>query len=148
MYGWTWLDPAMGLVGAVLVSLWAKGLLIETGTVLLDREMDHAVVQEIREVVEELQPAGSTCLTDLHVWRVGKNAYSCAMSLATDNPSMTPALLRQRLAVHDEIVHSTIEIHHLTDQQNLASLTGTIELPPTTPTCLSSIGCRRWLRES
>ena len=44
VYGWAWLDPAMGLVGAVLVGVWAKGRIIETGKVLLDREMDHPVV--------------------------------------------------------------------------------------------------------
>ncbi|MBI5039727.1 MAG: CDF family Co(II)/Ni(II) efflux transporter DmeF [Gammaproteobacteria bacterium] len=52
MYGWSWLDPVMGIVGATLVAVWAKGLLIDTGKVLLDREMDHPVVAEIREVVE------------------------------------------------------------------------------------------------
>ena len=49
MYGWSWLDPVMGIVGAILVAIWAKNLLRETGKVLLDREMDHPVVDEIRE---------------------------------------------------------------------------------------------------
>ena len=48
-YGWSWLDPLMGVVGTVLVAVWAKGLLTDTGKVLLDCEMDHPVVQEIRE---------------------------------------------------------------------------------------------------
>ncbi|MFA5083613.1 MAG: CDF family Co(II)/Ni(II) efflux transporter DmeF, partial [Hydrogenophilaceae bacterium] len=47
VYGWSWLDPVMGIVGAVLVATWAKNLLTETGKVLLDREMDHPVVAEI-----------------------------------------------------------------------------------------------------
>jgi Co/Zn/Cd efflux system component len=49
VYGWSWLDPVMGIVGAVLVAVWAKNLLSETGKVLLDREMDHPVVEEIRD---------------------------------------------------------------------------------------------------
>ena len=76
-YGWSWLDPVMGIVGAVLVASWAKGLLIDTGKVLLDREMDHPVVAEIREVVEPVPNSGDTRITDLHVWRVGRGAYAC-----------------------------------------------------------------------
>ena len=112
IYGWSWLDPVMGIVGAVLVAVWAKGLLVETGRVLLDREMDHPVVAEIREVVESGPQAGDTRITDLHVWRVGKEAYSCAIAVVTRDGALTPDAVRARLAVHEEIVHSTIEIHH------------------------------------
>ncbi|WP_338762690.1 CDF family Co(II)/Ni(II) efflux transporter DmeF [Massilia sp. METH4] len=108
-FGWSWLDPAMGIVGAVLVAVWAKNLIVETGKVLLDREMDAPVVQEIREVVAE---AGRAQLTDLHVWRVGKEFYSCALTVVTDDPALTPARLREMLSIHEEIVHSTIEVHH------------------------------------
>jgi cation diffusion facilitator family transporter len=111
MYGWSWLDPLMGIVGAALVAVWAKGLLLETGKVLLDREMDHPVVDEIREVVESASEPGETRVTDLHVWRVGKAVYSCALSVVTHDVMLTPARLRDRLAVHEEIVHATIEIH-------------------------------------
>jgi cation diffusion facilitator family transporter len=112
LWGWSWLDPATGLLGAVLVAVWAKGLLQETGKVLLDREMDHPVVQEIREVVEASgSDAGATRITDLHVWRVGKNVYSCAVSVVTQDPALTPTRIRECLAVHEEVVHATIEIH-------------------------------------
>lgn len=106
-YGWSWLDPVMGIVGAVLVAVWAKNLIAETGKVLLDREMDHPVVDEIREVVE----TGTTRITDLHVWRVGKRVYSCALSVITEDATLTPNVVRVQLAQHEEIVHATIEIH-------------------------------------
>ncbi len=108
-YGWAWLDPACALVGAVLVGLWARNLLRQTGSVLLDREMDHPVVEEIRDVVGTL-PAG-TQITDLHVWRVGNGAYACALSLLTHDAGLTPLRVRETLAVHEEIVHATVEIH-------------------------------------
>ncbi len=111
IYGWSWLDPAIGCAGAVLVAVWAKGLIVDTAKVLLDREMDHPVVDEIREVVEVTSATGNTRITDLHVWRVGKQVYSCALTVLTDDASLTPEHIRQRLAVHEEIVHSTIEIH-------------------------------------
>lgn len=110
-WGWSWLDPVMGIIGAVLVALWAKGLIIETGKVLLDREMDHPVVDEIHEVIETDVSKGGNRITDLHVWRVGRHVYSCAVTVVTHDRSLTPAQLRERLSVHDEIVHSTIEIH-------------------------------------
>lgn len=111
IYGWSWLDPAMGIVGAVLVAVWAKGLVGDTAKVLLDREMDHAVVDEIRDVVQEDTPGGRTWVTDLHVWRVGKHAYACAISALTTDPSLTASQLRKRLSVHEEIVHATIEVN-------------------------------------
>lgn len=111
LYGWSWLDPVMGIVGAVLVALWAKGLIAETAKVLLDREMDHPVVQEIRDVVQTGPEAGDTRLTDLHVWRVGKQVYACALTVVTHDEDLTAATVRRRLAVHEEIVHATIEVH-------------------------------------
>lgn len=111
LYGWSWLDPVMGIVGAMLVAIWAKSMLIETGKVLLDREMDHPVVDEIREVIEPTENPDETRITDLHVWRVGKEAYSCAISIVTHSETLTPEQVREQLRQHEEIVHTTIEIH-------------------------------------
>ena len=111
LYGWSWLDPTMGIVGAVLIAVWAKNLLGETGKVLLDREMDHPVVEEIRQAVETGPDAGETRIADLHVWRVGKGSYACALSVVTHDMALTADRVREQLAVHEEIVHTTIEIH-------------------------------------
>jgi len=111
IYGWAWLDPLMGIVGAVLVAAWAKNLIVSTGKVLLDREMDAPVVEEIREVIAASSQRADTKLVDLHVWRVGKDSYSCAMSLLTSDPNMTVRHVRDQLSVHEEIVHATIEIN-------------------------------------
>lgn len=115
LYGSYWLDPVMGIVGAIVVAAWAKSLIAETSKVLLDREMDHPVVEEIREVVEAATDAGETRITDLHVWRVGKKVYSCALTVVTHDVSLTPEIVRKRLSIHYEIVHSTIEIHFCPD---------------------------------
>jgi cation diffusion facilitator family transporter len=110
--GWVWLDPVMGIVGAGVVSLWAWGLIRETGKVLLDREMDRPVVAEIREVIEQHPEwSQSTRISDLHVWRVGKENYSCVLSLVTDDKSMTPQAVKAALARHEEISHITVEIN-------------------------------------
>jgi cation diffusion facilitator family transporter len=111
---WVWLDPAMGIVGAVLVAVWSKGLLQQTSRVLLDREMDADIVQEIRVVLAQLPTAPAPELTDLHVWRVGRNAYACSLSLMSDDPTLTPAVVKRALSVHGELAHMTVEINHPT----------------------------------
>ncbi|MDR6538775.1 CDF family Co(II)/Ni(II) efflux transporter DmeF [Variovorax soli] len=111
LYGWGWLDPLMGIVGAVLVASWARGLLVDTGKVLLDREMDHPVVEEIREGVEQGLADSETRIADLHVWRVGPGAYACALSVVTHSSTLTPDEVRATFTIHEEIRHSTIEIH-------------------------------------
>ena len=105
--GLDWLDPLMGLVGTVLVGRWAIGLLRDTGRVLLDAEMDAPVVAEIRGIIRELpEPAR---LRDLHVWRVGKGKFACILSLEGDG-RLDPDEVRRRLAMHDELVHVTVEV--------------------------------------
>jgi cation diffusion facilitator family transporter len=108
LWGASWLDPVMGLVGAGLVSVWAFGLLRDTGRVLLDAEMNALVVAEIREVIDALP--FKAILSDLHVWRVGKGKYACILSLATDN-EVSPEYFKQQLSIHDELVHISIEIN-------------------------------------
>lgn len=112
LWGWDWLDPLMGIVGALLVASWARGLMLDTSCVLLDREMDHPVVDEIRDVVQGLGEPGSTRLTDLHVWRVGRASYACALTAVSRQPGLTPQAVREALAIHEEVVHATIELHH------------------------------------
>ncbi|RKJ89050.1 cation transporter [Aeromonas veronii] len=106
LWGADWLDPLMGIVGAVLVAVWAWGLLRDSGRVLLDAEMDTPLVAEIREVIAELP---GTALRDLHVWRVGQQQYACVLSLLMVNP-LPAQQIRERLAIHEELVHVTIEI--------------------------------------
>ena len=111
VFGWAWLDPVMGFAGAVLVAVWAKGLLRDSSRVLLDAEMDHPVVEEIREAIATQPEWGQeTQIIDLHVWRVGKGSYACILALACRTPGLTVQAVRQCLSVHEEIVHLTVEI--------------------------------------
>lgn len=107
LWGADWLDPVMGIVGAGLVGVWAVGLLRQTGRVLLDAEMDDPVVAEIREVIAELP---DTEIRDLHVWRVGQAQYACVLSLLMVAP-LPAEQIRERLAIHEELVHVTIEVN-------------------------------------
>ncbi|HET6430949.1 CDF family Co(II)/Ni(II) efflux transporter DmeF [Dyella sp.] len=107
-FGAAWLDPLMGMLGAVLVTRWAVGLMRQSARVLLDAEMDAPVVAEIREVVDQALPA--TAISDLHVWRVGKGRYACILALVSNAP-LSAHEVRHRLSVHEELVHVTVEIN-------------------------------------
>ena len=108
LWGASWLDPEMGIVGAGLVSIWAYGLMRDSGRVLLDAEMNAPVVTEIREVIaaSEIKAA----ISDLHVWRVGKGRYACIFSLLTTTDA-TPDYFRRQLTIHEELVHVTVEVN-------------------------------------
>ena len=110
LWGAAWLDPVMGIVGSVLVAVWAYGLLRETATVLLDAEMDAPVVEEIREVIAQSPVPATLC--DLHVWRVGAGKYACIVSVATDQPA-EPDDFKRQLRIHEELVHTTVEVNRL-----------------------------------
>lgn len=105
--GVNWLDPVMGLVGSVLVARWSWGLLKQSGAVLLDAEMGGPLDMEIRQVIALQFP--SARMTDLHVWRVASDKYACIIVLASPSP-LSPSEVRAQLAVHDELVHVTVEI--------------------------------------
>lgn len=108
-FGWNFLDAVLGIVGALLVSKWAWGLIIQTGRTLLDAEMTEPVVEEIREVIADLDR--SINIVDLHVWKVGRGKFSCILALETSDTLLTPLVVKQALSIHDEIVHASIEIN-------------------------------------
>ena len=109
LWGADWLDPLMGIVGAVLVSVWAYGLLKQTSRVLLDANMDEPITAEVREVIADLPLKLE--ITDLHVWRVGRGKYACILALATHEP-VTPEFIREQLKIHEELVHVSVEVNH------------------------------------
>lgn len=103
-----WLDPVLGIVGSVLVAVWAYGLIKSTAKILLDAEMDEPVVDEVREVIADISPAIE--ITDLHVWKVGKGKYACVLSLLSPI-AISADEVRKRLSIHEELVHVSVEIN-------------------------------------
>lgn len=104
--GWRWMDPFMGIVGAVVIARWSWGLLRDTGLVLVDAAANPSLEGEIREAIED----GETRITDLHVWRVGPGKFAAIVSLVAPRP-LTPADYAGRVLIHEELVHVTVEPH-------------------------------------
>jgi cation diffusion facilitator family transporter len=103
--GWVWLDPVMGVVGAIVIARWSWSLMSETAWILLDRTDDH-VAEEIRELIET---PGNARIADLHVWRVGPDAHAGIVSLVADKTVDHATILRRLKPVH-ELRHLTIEL--------------------------------------
>ncbi|HEX8593851.1 MAG TPA: CDF family Co(II)/Ni(II) efflux transporter DmeF [Pseudomonas sp.] len=102
--GWVWLDPAMGIVGAIVIARWAWSLMAVTSSVLLDQTDEH-VAGEIRELVEK---PGDATITDLHVWRIGPDAYAAIVSVMGQVTANAESI-RERLKPVHEVSHLTVE---------------------------------------
>ena len=106
-FGWIWMDPIMGIVGALIISRWSYGLLVDTGKVLLDRDVNPEAVEEIRAIIES---DSDSRVSDLHVWRVGSHHLSAIVSIVTHYPK-SPDHYKKLLADYDEIAHVTVEVN-------------------------------------
>jgi len=111
--GWWWLDPLVGVLGAVVIGVWSVGLMRESAAVLLDREMDHPLAREIREDIES---DGDAKVADLHVWRVGRAQFAAIACVVADAP-LAPSVYRERLARHEELVHLSLEVNRCPNAQ-------------------------------
>lgn len=113
-FGWSWLDPVMGLVGSAVVSTWAYGLLRDTSGILLDRTPDSSdLPQEIRRAVEG---DGDSLITDLHIWQVAAGKFAAIVSIIAHEPKSADAY-RALLLEHEELAHVTVEVQHCHDRE-------------------------------
>jgi cation diffusion facilitator family transporter len=106
-FGWSWLDPVMGIVGSVVVSVWAYGLVRDTSGILLDRTPESSdLPDEIRRAVES---DGDSVVTDLHVWQVGAGKFAAIVSIVAHDPKPVETY-RELFREHEELVHVTIQV--------------------------------------
>lgn len=106
--GWNWMDPIMGIVGAILVASWSWGLLRDSGKVLLDWQASKSTLDEVKFTLE----AQADCrITDLHIWSIGPGIYSAAISAVTTQ-ALAIDTIKRRLPSKLGIVHVTVELTH------------------------------------
>jgi cation diffusion facilitator family transporter len=112
-FGWSWLDPVMGLVGCAVVSHWAYRLLRDTGGILLDRTPESSdLPDEIRRAVES---DGDALVADLHVWQIASGRYAAILFIVAHDPKPSDAY-RELIGQHAELAHITIEVQRCRDR--------------------------------
>ena len=106
-FGFAWMDPAMGIVGSLLVARWSWGLLKGTSKVLVDRQAPEAVLERIRGAVA----GDATEIVDLHVWDIGPG-YRAAILAVESSAPLTQSEIKKRIPEDLGIAHVTVEIRH------------------------------------
>jgi cation diffusion facilitator family transporter len=106
-WGLAWLDPAVALVGALVIGRWAVGVLRDSARALLDASAPPRLSKQIRALIEG---DGDAKLADLHVWQVGPGAYAAALTIVADDPQPC-ARYEQRLHAVTSLKHATIAVH-------------------------------------
>ncbi len=106
-FGWHWLDPVMGIVGSVVVGVWAYGLVRDTGGILLDRTPEECDLPD--EIKRAIEADGDACICDLHVWQVASGKYAAIVSIVAHAPKSIEEY-RALLSEHEELVHLNIEV--------------------------------------
>jgi len=106
-FGWGWLDPIMGIVGAVIITRWSYGLLKQTGPILLDGSIEETYQAAVKETIEK---DSDNQISDIHIWKVGANHYAAIISLVTRFPKSTE-YYKELLNDFHKLSHITIEVN-------------------------------------
>jgi cation diffusion facilitator family transporter len=105
-FGWNWMDPAMGVLGSLLVARWSWGLLRDSSRTLLDRQAPDELLSEVRSALET---DGRVVVSDLHVWSIGPGIYAAAIEVCADEAIGTSEL-RTNLPANVGLLHVTLEV--------------------------------------
>jgi cation diffusion facilitator family transporter len=105
--GMNWMDPVMGIVGALLVARWSLGLIRDTSTVLLDHQAPAAILEQVRGAIEGID---DNRITDLHIWSIGPGIYSATLTVLSGAPR-PPEYYKNLIPGQLGIVHTIVEVH-------------------------------------
>lgn len=108
LFGWLWMDPLVGIIGALVIASWAYGLIRDTGAILLDMNPDRAMSDKLKRAIED---EGDE-LADLHLWRVGPGHLGAIIAVMTKSPH-GPDYYRVKLARFKALSHLTVEVQHI-----------------------------------
>jgi cation diffusion facilitator family transporter len=106
-FGWLWMDPLAGIVGACVIASWSYGLIRDTGAILLDMNPDRGMTNRLRQAVE----TGGDQIADLHLWRLGPGHLGAIISVITTQ-AREAGYYRSLLARFTSLSHLTVEVTH------------------------------------
>lgn len=104
-FGWVWMDPLAGIIGALVIASWSYGLIRDTGAILLDMNPDRDLAAQIRQAVE----VSGDEVADLHLWRLGPGHLGAIVSVATET-NWDESHYRERLSSFEALSHLTVEV--------------------------------------
>ncbi len=104
-FGWLWMDPVAGIVGAIVIAAWAYNLVRDTGAILLDMTPDKSLAATMRQTIE----VDGDRLSDLHLWRLGPGHLGAIVAVTTARPR-GPEFYRARLSRFPALSHLTVEV--------------------------------------
>ena len=104
-FGWLWMDPLAGFVGAFVIASWSYGLVRDTGAILLDMNPDRRMADKLRGVIE----GEGDQIDDLHLWRLGPGHLGAIVSIST-HAARGPDYYRGKLARFRSLSHLTVEV--------------------------------------
>ncbi len=107
-FGLNWMDPVMGIIGAILVARWSLGLIRDTSGILLDHQAPGAMLEKARTAIESID---DNRVTDLHIWSIGPGIFSATIAVVSDKPR-PPEHYKGLLPKELGIVHTIVEVHH------------------------------------
>jgi cation diffusion facilitator family transporter len=107
-FGWLWMDPLAGIVGACVIASWAYALVRDTAGILMDMNPDPHLTERLRREIE----TDGDRLTDLHVWRLGPGHLAAELKICTDHGRGAEDYHR-RLRHFATLSHVTIEVQSL-----------------------------------
>lgn len=107
-FGWHWLDPVMGMVGAIIITKWSFGLLKQTSPILLDNSIEKNYELQIRDRIEN---DSDNRISDIHIWKISEHHYAAIISLVTHYPQK-PDYYKQLLGDFRRLSHITIEVNY------------------------------------
>ncbi|MFM0736410.1 CDF family Co(II)/Ni(II) efflux transporter DmeF [Paraburkholderia xenovorans] len=108
-FGWLWMDPLAGVIGALVIANWSYGLMRDTGAILLDMNPDRRMAEHMRHAIEDRGDK----VVDLHVWRVGPGHMSAVVSVATDETQRDSRFYHAVLGRFKGLSHITVEVQPL-----------------------------------
>jgi len=108
LFGWVWMDPLAGTIGAVVIASWAYGLIRDTGAILLDMNPDLTMAERLRQTIE----TDGDRLSDLHLWRLGPGHLGAIICVGTSQ-MRDSAYYKARLARFKALSHVTVEVHQM-----------------------------------
>jgi len=106
-FGWLWMDPLAGIVGALVIANWSYGLMRDTGAILLDICPTDAIEKKVRKAIDTVGDQ----LLDLHVWRLGPGHFGAVVSVVTEVTQRTPAFYHAILRGFKGLSHITVEVN-------------------------------------